>query len=139
MGTRYTMLREAVANLAAPAEAQVSYLGSSFSGLTGGKSAEVYGNDELALEFDDRFMALGDMLYHGEVIQEEVDAPRTLEKMLSRWSGSAHRDFWARRALFEDPRWQAIRPRASEVLALLPDEMRESDYTRGLAANVNGS
>lgn len=139
MGTRYTMLREAVANLAAPAEAQVSYLDSSFSGLTGGKSAEVYGNDEIALEFDDSFMALGDMLYHGEVIQEEVDALRTLEKMLSRWSGSAHRDFWARRALFEDPRWQAIRLRASEVLALLPDEMRESDYTRGLAANGNGS
>ncbi len=47
MRTRYTLLREAVANLAAPADAQVAYLDRSFSGLTGGQSAEVYGNDEL--------------------------------------------------------------------------------------------
>lgn len=132
MGTRYTMLREAVANLAASAEAQVAYLDSSFSGLTGGKSAEAYGNDELAMEFDDSFIAIGHMLEFGEVSQDEIDALRTLDEMLNCWSGSAHKDFWAREASFKDPRWQAIRSRAAEVLALLPDEVRESDYTRSL-------
>jgi hypothetical protein len=138
MGTRYTLLREAVANLAAPAEAQVSYLDSSFSGLTGGKSAEAYGNDELAMEFDDSFIAVNHMLEFGEISQDEIGALRTLNEMLNRWSGSAHREFWAREALFKDPRWQAIRSRASEVLALLPDETRESVYTRSLTANRDG-
>lgn len=139
MGTRYTMLREAVVHLAASAEAQVSYLDSIFPGLTGGKTAEPYGNDELAMEFDDSFMAVGHMLACGEIDQDVIDALRTLDDMLSRWSGSAHRDFWARKALFEDPRWQAIRLRAFEALALLPNAVRESDYTRGLTANGNGS
>ncbi|WP_342249401.1 hypothetical protein [Sphingomonas sp. OTU376] len=132
MGTRYTMLREAVANLAASAEAQVSYLDSSFSGLTGGKSAEAYGNFELAMEFDDSFVAVGHMLEFGEISQDEIDALQTLDELLSCWSGPSHEDFWVREALFDDPRWQAIRSRAAEVLALLPDEARESDYTRSL-------
>jgi hypothetical protein len=139
MGTRYTILREAVANLAASADAQVSYLDDSFAGLTGGKSAEAYGNDELAMEFDDSFIAVGHMLEFGEINQTEIDALRSLDDMLNRWSGPAHKDFWARRALFKDPRWQAIRLRASEVLALLPDEARESEYTRSLTNDRNDS
>jgi len=130
MRTRYTLLREAVANLAAPADAQVAYLDRSFSGLTGGQSAEVYGNDELALEFEDRLIAVGHMLDYGEIKTSEIDALHSLDDMLSRWSGEKHSDFWARTALFADPRWEAIRLRASEVLALLPDEAREGDYTR---------
>jgi len=132
MGTRYTMLREAVANLAAPAHAQISYLDRIFAGLTGGESAELYGNNELVLEFEDSFVAVGHMLEYGEVRQDEIDALRSLDEMLSGWSGPAHKDFWARAALFDDPRWQSIRVRAAEILALLPDERRESDYTRGL-------
>ena len=139
MGTRYTLLREAVANLAASADAQVSYLDDSFAGLTGGQSAEAYGNDELGMEFDDSFMAVGHMLEYGEISQAEIDALRSLDEMLSQWSGSEHKDFWARKALFGDPRWQAIRLRASEVLALLPDEARESEYTRSLTSGRNGS
>jgi hypothetical protein len=139
MGTRYTLLREAVANLAASADAQVSYLESSFVGLTAGKSAEAYGNDELAMEFDDSFIVVGHMLECGEIKEDEIDALRSLNEMLSRWSGPIHKDFWARTALFEDSRWQAIRLRASEVLALLPDEARESEYTRGLTSDRNGS
>jgi len=132
MRTRYTLLREAVANLAAPADAQVVYLDRSFSGLTGGQSAEAYGNDELAMEFEDSFIAVGHMLHYGEIKTSEIDALQSLDDMLSRWSGEKHSDFWARTALFADPRWEAIRLRASEVLALLPDEARESEYTRNL-------
>lgn len=62
MRTRYTILRETVANLAAAAEAQVAYLDNSFSRLTGGGSAEAYGNDELALEFEDSFVVVDHML-----------------------------------------------------------------------------
>lgn len=139
MGTRYTSLRKSVANLAASAEDQASYLDDSFSGLTGGKSAEAYGNDELALEFEDSFIAVGHMLECGEISQSEIDALRSLDEMLARWSGQRHKDFWARKALFEDPRWEAIRLRASEVLALLPDEARESEYTRSIARGDSGS
>lgn len=139
MGTRYTILRHAVANLAAPAEAQVSYLDRSFSGLTGGKSAEAYGNGELAMEFDDIFIAANHMLEFGEISRDEISALRTLDDMLTRWSGSGHKGFWAREALFEDPRWQAIRQRAADVLAILPDVARESVYTRSLTTNENGS
>ncbi len=139
MRTRYTLLREAVANLAASADAQVSYLDHSFAGLTGGKSAEAYGNSELAMEFDDSFVAVDHMLEFGEISQAEIDVLRSIDELLNRWSGLGHKDFWARKALFEDPRWQAIRLRATEVLALLPDESRESDYTRGLTDERNGS
>ena len=130
MGTRYTLLREAVANLAASADAQASYLDSIFSGLTGGKSAEAYGNNELAMEFDDSFFAVGHMFECGEINQTEIDALRSLDEMLTRWSGLEHKDFWARKALFEDCRWQAIRLQASAILAILPDETRESAFTR---------
>lgn len=135
MGTRYILLRGAVANLAASADAQVSYLDSSFAGLTNGKSAEAYGNAELALEFEDSFVAVGHMLEYGEIKANEIDALRSLDEMLGRWSGPTHKDFWARNALFQDPRWHAIRLRAAEVLALLPDEARESEYTRDLPAS----
>ena len=108
MRTRYTILRETVANLAAAAEAQVAYLDNSFSRLTGGGSAEAYGNDELALEFEDSFSMVGHMLECGEITPEEIDALRPLDAMLARWSGP-------------DPRWRAIRLEAAEVLARLPD------------------
>lgn len=139
MGTRYTLLRETVANLAASAEAQVLYLDSSFAGLTGGKSAEAYGNDELALEFNNSFIAVCHMFEYGGISESEIDALRSLDEMLSQWSGPTHKDFWTRTALFQDPRWQAIRLRAIEVLALLPDETRQSEYTRSLTRDPSGS
>lgn len=138
MRTRYTILRETVANLAAAAEVQVAYLDNSFSRLTGGGSAEAYGNDELALEFEDSFVFVDHMLECGEITPEEIDALRPLDVMLARWSGPEHLEFWARRALFEDPRWRAIRAKAAEVLARLPDEARESDYMRSLAWEQRG-
>lgn len=139
MGTRYTLLREAVANLAAPAEAQVAYLDRSFSTLTGGGSAEAYGNDELALEFEDSFIAMGHMLEYGEITQAEIERLRSLDELLGQWSGKTHAAFWARDALFSDRRWEIVRSRAAEVLATLPDETRESAYTRSLNVGGNGS
>jgi hypothetical protein len=139
MGTRYTLLREAVANLAATAEAQVAYLDRSFSTLTGGGSAEAYGNNELALEFEDSFIATGHMLEYGEITQAEIERLRSLDELLGQWSGKTQAAFWAREALFSDPRWEIIRSRAAEVFATLPDETRESAYTRSLTVDDKGS
>lgn len=79
------------------------------------------------------------MLECGEINQAEIDALGTIDKMLSRFSSQAYQDFWERKALFEDPQWQAIRIRASEVLAMLPNEARESEYTRSVNIKGNGS
>jgi hypothetical protein len=129
MPTRYQQLRQAIANLAAPADEQVSHLDGIFARLTGGCSAAAYGNDELALEFGDIYCAVGHMHDYGEVTQAEIDAARPLDEMLDRWSGQQNTDFWAREALFGDPRWEELRECARRVLAAFPDEERQSEWT----------
>jgi hypothetical protein len=128
MPTRYQQLREAISHLAAPAEEQAAYLDKVFSSLTG-DSAE-YGNDELALEFGGIYDAASHMLEFGEITQQEIDAAKPLDTLLSRWSGAANADFWTREALFDDPRWQEVRLSAEHALQAYPDEVRESDWTR---------
>ena len=130
MPTRYQQLRQAITNLAAPAEAQAAYLDRLFSGATGGASAADYGNDELALEFGDIYCAVGHMREYGEITQQEIDAAKPLNALLQKWSGEANTVFWTREALFTDPRWEAVRQRAQQVLEAYPDEIRESDWTR---------
>jgi hypothetical protein len=128
MPTRYQQLRQAIANLAAPAEAQAAYLERMFEPLTGGGSAAGYGNDELALEFDDIYCAAGHMRDHGEVTQAEIDAARPLGELLRGWSGQHDADFWTREALFADPRWQEVRRCARRALAAFPDEERPGGW-----------
>lgn len=139
METRYTLLRDAVAKLAASADAQVSYLDSIFPDLTGNNNAASHGNDELALEFEDSFIAVGQMIEPSQINAEQYNALRLLDEMLTQWSGPSHEEFWARIALFQDHRWQAIREQASVVLALLPEKVGESGNTRGLTTDRNGS
>ncbi len=134
MPTRYQVLRRTVVNLASPAEDQVEYLDRSFASLTGGGSAAGYGNDELALEFDDSYIAVGHMCEYGEISQREIEVLRPLDALLDRWSGQSNADFWRREALFTDPRWAEVRDCAAQALAHLPDELRESEYTRSLSA-----
>jgi len=122
--TRYQLLRQAVANLAAPAEEQVRYLDKIHKPLTGGGSAAGYGNDELALELDDIFHAAGDMIDHGQLTEPEKDAIRPLDELLLKWSGPNNAEFWAREALFHDPRWSEVRACAAKALERLPDEER---------------
>lgn len=133
MPIRYQQLREAIAILAAPAESQATYLDRLFSRLTAGSSAGGYGNDELALCFDDIYCAVGHMRDHGEITQEEIEAAKPLDALLARWSGEANADFWTREALFTDPRWEEVRRCAQKVLQAFPDEMRESDWTVNVA------
>jgi hypothetical protein len=122
--TRYQQLRHAVAILAATAEQQVRHLDQIFSKMLGGRSAAAYGNDELALEFEDIFVAAGDMIEHGELTEAEREAIRPLDELLLRWSGDENADFWEREALFHDSRWAEVRACAVWILARLPDEAR---------------
>lgn len=128
MPTRYQMLRQAIASLAAPAEQQAAYLDRLHGPLTGGGSAAGYGNDELALEFDDFHCAVGHMLEYGEIRQTEIDAAKPLDELLLRRSGRRNADFWTREALFTDPRWDEVRDCARRVLAAFPDEERSSGW-----------
>jgi len=131
MGTRYQMLRETVSNLAAPADVQAAYLDRIFVQCTSGGSAEGYGNDELGLELDDIFMAHRHMMEFGEINEAEVAAVKTLHDFVNSHWGDDN-SFWDRKTLFVDPRWREVRAMAAEVLDQLPDELRESDYTREL-------
>ena len=130
MPTRYQQLRQAIANLAAPAAAQAAYLDQLFSAVDGGLSAADYGNDELALEFDGIYRATGHMREFGEIAQDQIEAARPLDALLDRWSGEDNADFWTREALFHDPRWVEVRHCAQKALEAYPDKQRESDWTR---------
>jgi hypothetical protein len=123
---RYQQLRRSIANLAAPADAQVAYLDRLLSPLTGGGSAADYGNDELALEFDGFYCAVGHMREDGEITQKTIEAAKPLDALLERWSGQANADFWTRDALFTDPRWEEVRQCARKVLEAYPDECSAS-------------
>lgn len=124
--TRYQMLRRAIANLARAADEQAEYLDTLLSPVTGGASAASYGNDELALQFEDYFVAVENMLAAGEISQDEIAAAKPLEALLLKWSGQSNADFWTREALFEDNRWAEVRKCAGEVLVNFPNEVRES-------------
>lgn len=129
------MLRETVARLAARPDAQVSYLDVIFAEMTGGESAAAYGNDELALEFEDIFPAAEHMLEYREITQAEIDAIQPLADILDLFCREADDFFWQRDALYSDERWRKLRYCADKALQHLPDEERESDYTRGLTGN----
>ncbi len=131
MPTRYQVLRQVVANLAAPAEVQVAHLNGVFADCTPDVQA-AYGNDELALEFEDAYLAVNHLRSHGEISQREIDALAPLDSLLRRWSGEANAGFWRREALFADPRWAQVRDCAKAALNQLPNEPRESDYIRSL-------
>ena len=137
--TRYQMLREAVAILAAPPNEQVDHLDRIFIECTGGGCAAAYGNDELALGLDDILLATNHMIEFGEISANEVAAIKPLaDHFLAYWQPE-DATFWHRAALFDDPRWQDVRAFARTVLNRLPDEKRESEYTRSLENKTNDS
>lgn len=117
MTTRYQDLRAAVAMLAADADRQHAHLEALLAHLTPDGDARGYGNDELALELDDSFFAVGSLLEVGQITQSEVDAIRPLDKRLIDLSGEAHADFRRRGALWTDPRWEEVRELARAALA----------------------
>ena len=128
--TRYTNLREAVQRLASPATDQVHWLDDFFSQLTDGRSAEAYGNDELVMEFDDIAVARNHMMECHELSANEAEIVAEFDRIIGSICDPSDAAFWERKALYEDPRWEQIRAAAKLTLAQLPDECRESDWTR---------
>ena len=124
MPTRYQQLRQSVRRLAASPEEQVAYLDSILGHMTSDGDVSGYGNDELAMDLEDIFLASADMIDHGELTAIEKAAIEPLDSLLEKWSGKKHADFWARSALFSDTRWREVRNVASTALAHLPDEQR---------------
>ncbi len=118
MLTRYQRLRRAVADLAADADAQAALLEG--EGETGGQT--------LARAFHEAHEALWDMHGWGELSREEVAALRPLDDLLLERAGEAHADFWRREALWNDRRWDDVRGHARQVLAQLPDEVRDTGW-----------
>ena len=129
MPTRYQQLRQAIANLAAPAAEQRAHLESIFPDY-GSPLPPSFNTDELGLEFGDIYLATGDMLECGEISQGQVDAAKPLDRFLERWSGKADPDFWTVAALFDDARWDQVRLLASEALASYADEVRDGDFLK---------
>jgi hypothetical protein len=134
MATRYQQLRMAIARLAATADEQNAYLDSILRHLTPAGDATGYGNDELALEFGNIYLAVVEMEHWGEITHEEIAAAKPLDALLDRWSGEANADFWEREALWIDPRWEQVRQCAREVLSQYPDEDRPSDWLKATGA-----
>lgn len=104
--------------------------------MVGGGSAAGYGNDELALEFEDIFPAASHMLEYGEISQAEIDALQPLAQMLDAFCKEADDFFWQRDALYSDERWEELRRYAARGLLQLPDEERQSDCTRALGSDA---
>jgi hypothetical protein len=126
--TRYQQLRQAIANLAAPAAEQRSHLESIFPEY-GSPLPHDFNADELGLEFE-IYLATEDMLECGEISQKEIDAARPLDELLDRLSGKQGGNFWTVGALFDDARWDEVRRLAREALACYPDEIRASEFTK---------
>jgi hypothetical protein len=120
MPSRYDNLRTATARLAAPAEQQLAWLHALFLPLVRDGDTSGYGNDELALQFEDYAISIDHMLNAGELTSGQADALRTLDRILLSWSGKQHPEFWTRDALLTDPRWVDVRQRAKAALDLLP-------------------
>ena len=131
MATRYQQLRQAIVRLQSSADEQHAYLESILAHLTPGGDATDYGNDELALEFGDIYLAARHMRETGEITQQEIDAAKPLSELLDQWSGEQNGDFWRREALWRDPRWEQVRQCARQVLSVFPDEERASDWMSG--------
>lgn len=132
MPTRYQQLRGAVVRLSLGADEQHAYLESILAPISGNGSGIGYGNDELALELDDFFLAAGHMRNWGEISDAEIAAVKPLDDLLAKWSGKADPDFWRREALWTDPRWEEVRTCAATALSALPDEERDSGWQDAL-------
>ncbi|QMW22491.1 hypothetical protein [Sandaracinobacteroides saxicola] len=120
VATRYSQLRSATARLAAAAAEQDLYLQKTLFPDTADKARSEYNCDELALEFNDYYIAVEHMVAAGELSAEQAEALRGLDMVLDLWSGRQNADFWRRGALHSDPRWDAVRESARNALKTMP-------------------
>lgn len=113
--TRYALLRESIAYFAASPADQL---------------AHDLGPDDAVNETP---YPLEHMLECGEITPAEIGILRPLEELIERYCVSGGLKPWHDEAmLFSDPHWAQIRSVANEIIHKLPDEERESDFTRSL-------
>lgn len=73
------------------------------------------------------------MLEFGEITPAEIGIVRPLETLIGQYCAAPGVKPWDdESALLSDPIWARIRSLAAEVLEQLPDEDRESEWTRNL-------
>ena len=125
----YLSLRQKVELLAAPATEQVEWLDQSFSLVTGGGSAEGYGNDELLDGYFEDVVALNHLVEIGQVTKTEAESMLRLEDFIAEMS-KGNDEFFERDALFSDRRWEDIRVVAKEVLAELPNKSNDPEWMK---------
>lgn len=104
-----SMLRAATTRLAAAPAAQIAYL----DGLGTQGSA-----DEIALEFDDAFGAMEQLVAAGVLTSEAAEALQKVDRSLA--DLSAMQDIWTFDALRTREEWRDVARLAGRALALLP-------------------
>nr|WP_298896250.1 hypothetical protein [uncultured Altererythrobacter sp.] len=70
------------------------------------------------------------MRSHGELSEEEVAKVSEIHRLIDEVGKIEDESFLDRAALSDDPRWEHIRMVAAEVLHDLPNDLRESEWTK---------
>lgn len=102
-----------VAVLALPAEGQVQWLSS--LGLPGDAAIA----DELAQEFDDRFLLLPQFVELGWIPESVAEQLRELNSLLAAMSGPDNAAIWEVSALGTHDVWDKVRNHATRILLAL--------------------
>ena len=119
--TRHEQLQFAVRVLASSFDEQIDYLRGVFGEdmVRSGKIDDLWNIDELALQFADIACARNGMLQSGEINSTQHDCVADLDEFLNSLSGMKNSLLWTIGALRSDPRWDIVRKKAQQCLALL--------------------
>ena len=114
---RYRELREAIANLAAPATEQSAYVTRMFQHMDG-ENARYRPTNELFEEFYDLWCCQDAMISDGELSEAQSDAMLPIHDYVL--PHGFEEAFWDRPALFIDHRWDELRLIAAKALESFP-------------------
>ncbi len=109
-------LREALSRLALPADVQLKWL-------------KWIGTlpcvDELALDFDDCYRCLPEMVAEGIFSREQAELVDLVDAILHKMSGKHNAELWGPAALRERPEWDEVRRLARAALQSMGDTGKE--------------
>jgi hypothetical protein len=93
--------------------------------------------DEIALTFDDSYILFDQVIWAGLVNSEQIEAVRTLNRILDEMSDSDDKDLWTLQAIRTSPKWAETRGLAKDALRKLGYEIDRPDL--GWITYVPGS